>query len=343
MSDPEVRARIEELTAEILPQARAEAYKVWQRAPHVLELDELHSLALSGLAAAAARWETYCVYSSVRVLTAGLDWVPAGSLEVGQELVGFDEHPVMRGARRYHRSAILGVNRHLLPCVRITFEDGREVTCSMDHRWLACRRSGLMWRSASEMGVGDEIFSPFQPWERESSFESGWLSGIFDAEGNIGHSYVSVAQNPGPVLDRIKQGLKAMDLHFRTNTRTGDRVEIVQVAVRRDYLELLGRLQPPEQFQVIPAHGNLDNLHPVPGPGVSPEVEIHSFQALLDAIKHRSGILGYGDVAMADVPFRIEDSGQPARFKRRLALPGLERREDFVTDPHFRGRSPHQA
>lgn len=60
MSDPEVRARIAELTAEILPQARAEAYKVWQRAPHVLELDELHSLALSGLASAAARWEVYC-------------------------------------------------------------------------------------------------------------------------------------------------------------------------------------------------------------------------------------------------------------------------------------------
>jgi RNA polymerase sigma factor FliA len=60
VSDPEVRARISELTADIMPQARAEAFKVWQRAPHVLELDELEALALSGLAAAAARWETYC-------------------------------------------------------------------------------------------------------------------------------------------------------------------------------------------------------------------------------------------------------------------------------------------
>jgi RNA polymerase sigma factor for flagellar operon FliA len=55
-----VRARIGELIAEIMPQARAEAYKVWQRAPHALEMDELESLALSGLAAAGARWLTYC-------------------------------------------------------------------------------------------------------------------------------------------------------------------------------------------------------------------------------------------------------------------------------------------
>jgi RNA polymerase sigma factor for flagellar operon FliA len=60
VSDPAVAKRVAELTAEIIPQARAEAYKVWQRAPHALELDELESLALGGLASASARWEKYC-------------------------------------------------------------------------------------------------------------------------------------------------------------------------------------------------------------------------------------------------------------------------------------------
>jgi RNA polymerase sigma factor for flagellar operon FliA len=58
--DPEVAAEVARAVDDILPQARAEAYRVWQRAPHALELDELHSLALSGLAHAAARWQTYC-------------------------------------------------------------------------------------------------------------------------------------------------------------------------------------------------------------------------------------------------------------------------------------------
>jgi RNA polymerase sigma factor for flagellar operon FliA len=56
----EVRARVSELVTEIVPSARSEAYRVWQKAPHALEMDELEALALSGLAAAAARWPFYC-------------------------------------------------------------------------------------------------------------------------------------------------------------------------------------------------------------------------------------------------------------------------------------------
>lgn len=60
MTREEVLVRVAELTAEIYPSARTEAYRVWQRAPHALEMDELESLALSGLAQAAARWPLYC-------------------------------------------------------------------------------------------------------------------------------------------------------------------------------------------------------------------------------------------------------------------------------------------
>jgi RNA polymerase sigma factor FliA len=60
MTEAEIRARIGDLVAEIVPSARSEAYRVWQKAPHALEMDELEALALSGLAAAAARWLAYC-------------------------------------------------------------------------------------------------------------------------------------------------------------------------------------------------------------------------------------------------------------------------------------------
>ncbi len=58
--DPEIQALIDEKVAELYDHARGEAWRVFQRAPHALELDELHALALSGLAHAAARWESYC-------------------------------------------------------------------------------------------------------------------------------------------------------------------------------------------------------------------------------------------------------------------------------------------
>lgn len=90
-SDPEVAAAVARAVGDILPQARAEAYKCWQRAPHALELDELHSIALTGLAQAASRWPVYCAETSrdphryeflpayflARMRGAMLDWLRA--------------------------------------------------------------------------------------------------------------------------------------------------------------------------------------------------------------------------------------------------------------------------
>ena len=89
MGDADVRARLAELTAEIVPSARSVAYRVWQQAPHALEMDELEALALSGLASAQARWPVYCAehghdptayqffraYALRRMRGAILDWL----------------------------------------------------------------------------------------------------------------------------------------------------------------------------------------------------------------------------------------------------------------------------
>jgi RNA polymerase sigma factor for flagellar operon FliA len=56
----EVSPEIMRLVEEILPQARGEAWKVFQTAKHALELDELTSIAYTGLWQAAVRWDEYC-------------------------------------------------------------------------------------------------------------------------------------------------------------------------------------------------------------------------------------------------------------------------------------------
>lgn len=53
---PELQERLTDL----VPQARSEAWKVFQTAPQTLDRDELTSLALLGLAQAAERWPVYC-------------------------------------------------------------------------------------------------------------------------------------------------------------------------------------------------------------------------------------------------------------------------------------------
>jgi RNA polymerase sigma factor for flagellar operon FliA len=53
---PEIRR----LVIEMMPQAKSEAWKVFQSAPHALDLDDLTSLAYTGLVMAATRWPQYC-------------------------------------------------------------------------------------------------------------------------------------------------------------------------------------------------------------------------------------------------------------------------------------------
>jgi RNA polymerase sigma factor for flagellar operon FliA len=54
--DPEIR----QLVLDMMPQARSEAWKVFSSAPHALDLDDLTSLAYTGLVMAARRWPLYC-------------------------------------------------------------------------------------------------------------------------------------------------------------------------------------------------------------------------------------------------------------------------------------------
>lgn len=58
--DPEIKARIDKMAADFMPQVRAEAWKIYQRAPHALDLDEMVSLGLLGLSQANAKWADYC-------------------------------------------------------------------------------------------------------------------------------------------------------------------------------------------------------------------------------------------------------------------------------------------
>lgn len=215
----------------------------------------------------------YCVVPETPVLTADLHWVPIGKLTVGDELVGIDEWPTQaRAERRFRRATVTAVPRRITECVSVELEDGREVTCSVEHRWLAERRwmgKGQQgpgrheWRESGNLRPGDRLLSPLRTWDQETSFDAGWLSGIFDGEGTLsgksagGRNYgamLSVAQNPGPVLDRIVAVLGAMDINYsgpvpnasggRYSLSPDYRCQVVTITPRSAAMELVGRIQP---------------------------------------------------------------------------------------------------
>lgn len=61
---PELKERIDTMAADFMPQVRAEAWKVYQRAPHALELEELVSLGNLGMSQAVNAWPKYCAKNS---------------------------------------------------------------------------------------------------------------------------------------------------------------------------------------------------------------------------------------------------------------------------------------
>jgi uncharacterized phage protein gp47/JayE len=185
----------------------------------------------------------WCLVPETRVLTEELDWVPVGSLRIGDRLIGFDEYPLPgRGRKRCWKPAeVTAASMVQAP----TFEvrtTGPSVRCTGDHLWLVSQRGpigqagkkrgvvrnagNVQWVKTKDLVPGDKIrFIP--PWEQDSSFEAGYLSGIFDGEGSSPHgtSCVDIAQNPGAVFDKIISLLKQFGFDSLTiyDSRSGSR------------------------------------------------------------------------------------------------------------------------
>jgi DNA-directed RNA polymerase specialized sigma subunit len=348
------------LVVQIMPQARAEAWRVFQRAPHALELDELHSIALKGLAEARARWRTYCVSPDMNVLTADLRWVPAGTLAVGDELVGVDEENPSRAGRCYRRSIVLAAKRRTTACIRLTMEDGRQVTTSTDHRWLIHRRTGqyrarrlglhqdhYRWEYAATLQPGDRIAAPLRVWPTETSYEAGWLAGIFDGEGwlakkgNAGQQTTTgIAQNSGPVWERAMKLLAEMDIPYGVSSRGPDDCNRLTIGARWAVIEVVGRLRPVrfllasdriwENWRIVKTRSVLPNALAVtavefigPQEVVSLETSTRTFLC--------EGLVAHNCAEKGHDPWAIQYFGAYCTRRIRGAMLDAMRSQDWVT------------
>ncbi len=223
----------------------------------------------------------HCVVPSTMILTADLRWVQAGDLFPGQEIIGVDEEPAanshfLRGTnhnRAYRRATVLATPRRMAECIRLVMADGREVTCAADHRWLArwnnftrgrshvppngFQGHGYQWVHARDIVPGTEIASPLRVWPEETSFEAGWISGLYDGEGWIAHpgtpgnSMIGFGQNPGVVLDGLLKYLDNTGIPYASRiqkpgegTYGKDSIARIEIGTRSACMELMGRLRP---------------------------------------------------------------------------------------------------
>lgn len=119
-----------------------------------------------------AQFTGYCLDGDTPILMASGQWSPLRDVSPGDHVLGFDEHAASQ-RRRWREATVLRAWTTQKQALRITFEDGRHVVCSHDHRWLSRSRSALWqrlrraggdgWVEADALRPGDELAGIFAP------------------------------------------------------------------------------------------------------------------------------------------------------------------------------------
>jgi hypothetical protein len=238
--------------------------------------------------------EQYCTAPWHRTLTADLRWVAIGDLQVGDALIAFDETPVRGNRRLYRRATVERVTWAREPVWEVALSNGDILTVTAEHRWLVGANE-LRWQETrtftplnapylyrnrgrtgntltgirSSRGGRTERFQRTRvgllipPWEEATTRDAGWLAGIMDGEGCLGSRHqLSIAQRPGPVLDRIIELLEGASKRTRVQVVDNAKNDCQAVYVTgklAERLALLGATRPvrliakvqPEAFGAI--------------------------------------------------------------------------------------------
>lgn len=226
--------------------------------------------------------DLYCLDPATRILCKDLTWRPLGELKIGDELIAFDETAPAGGRRKFRTAQVESCDRIVRPSYRIRFTDGREVIASGEHRWLAARHGrgvaptgniceichihvktfnalqshrskhhGILgtfdpeWITTAEMRIGCRIKDFGIPWERDKSWEAGYLAGVFDGEASLysapSRGYgISFAQKPGAVMDLTENLLRTRVEKLTRLPAQASGVATLNVRGLYDSLRLMG-------------------------------------------------------------------------------------------------------
>lgn len=171
----------------------------------------------------------FCITPDTPVLTADLRHVRADSVQVGDELVGFDEYSLEKnkrggGKRRFRTAVVKNVNYVWKPSVEVHTSDGKVTVCSEDHKWFV-RHPGmqprLLWVESMNLTTEYQMMS-LDTWDSPDTHEAGYLAGLFDGEGSMqtrssgsSCSQLTFHQKPGNgVMERFREAMDNLGLTY---------------------------------------------------------------------------------------------------------------------------------
>lgn len=172
----------------------------------------------------------YCLEAGTPVTRADFTQMPIEALNVGDEVLAFDERPFPSGhPRQFRRAAVTGVIARRANTVRLHFEDSAPIVCSQDHPWLKAggwnasrpeelHRFGFM--PASRLKPGNNLQAPLSTpapgssSNRSADYKAGYLSGAWLGDGSLGskRQAASFACESPEFFGAVIEGLRAFGI-----------------------------------------------------------------------------------------------------------------------------------
>lgn len=166
--------------------------------------------------------KSYCITPDMRLLDESLNWREASTYKVGESILGFDEYNQEgRFGRRYKKAEIEVITEDISEVFEVSLASGKKLKVTGEHRFLVCRNNHKNnqydWVETKDLRSKDtnpkytsKLPCLLPVFDKLDSFDSGWMSGMFDGEGNLTNGkgrpqYLSIAQNPTTCLDKIEK------------------------------------------------------------------------------------------------------------------------------------------
>lgn len=163
-----------------------------------------------------------CFTGDMKVLRS--DWTEQciSSVQVGDEVVGYGFWEIRA---RLVSTKVVAIQVRKKPIVKITFQSGRFLYCTEDHKFW----SGRVGRGYAPLSCGRKhgrlhgacsVYDPRPVRRLKLSFEAGYIAAMIDGEGGISGSTVHITQceNTHPeVCRRIEQALNSLGIKWNVH------------------------------------------------------------------------------------------------------------------------------
>lgn len=192
----------------------------------------------------------FCLSPETLILTSDLRQIPVKDINIGDELIGFDEN-LNLDKNRLKPSVVKSKDVIKRPSYKITTDRGY-VIASAEHLWvsrngkekpdgrMACKYE---WVATDNLKVGHHIAFSIEPWEEQTSKDAGYLSGLLDGEGWVSKSHSGIGQNEGIVYNKIIELFDFFKIKYNVNE--GKKCKKITTNGKWESIKLLGMFRPP--------------------------------------------------------------------------------------------------